>query len=144
MNEHLTSKQILKQMLGEGTADEARHVRFCEQCGAELARLESTLSQFRQSVRNTSAAPVPAWNPYRTPARASRHPLRLALVLAAMVVMAVVPVYRSASERHRAAVAREDALLLERVDAQISRKVPAAMEPLMKLMSQDYQDGDTQ
>src|SRR5208283_5891399 len=67
------------------------------------------------------------------------QPMRWALVAAALLVLAAVPVHRNAQERQRQAeIARADALLLEQVDAEVSRAVPRPMEPLVKLVSWDF------
>ena len=65
--------------------------------------------------------------------------MRWALAAAALLVLAVVPIYRNAQDRQRQAeIARADTLLLEQVDAEVSRAVPRPMEPLVKLVSWDF------
>src|SRR5579863_2585765 len=54
MNRHLSSDQISKCLIGDGSPEETQHARECSECGAELAGLESSLSQFRTSVRQWS------------------------------------------------------------------------------------------
>jgi hypothetical protein len=69
--------------------------------------------------------------------------VRWALVAAALLVLAAVPVYRNVQDRQRQAeIARADALLLEQVDAEVSRAVPRPMEPLVKLVSWDFSATD--
>jgi hypothetical protein len=69
--------------------------------------------------------------------------MRWALVAAALLVLAAVPIYRNAQDRQRQAeIARADALLLEQVDAEVSRAVPRPMEPLVKLVSWDFTSTD--
>lgn len=141
MNEHLKSAQIAQCIVGGASAAERQHSRECPQCAAELAELESSLSRFRDSVQawsaRQSASRPHAWGLADALRPFPSHRLRLLLAMAAMVVLAVVPLYRGAMERQRrhAEMAREDAILMERVDDQISRSVPASMEPLAKLMS---------
>lgn len=53
MNRHLSSPQISKCLIGDATPEEAKHVRECAACGAELARLELSFSLFRDSVRES-------------------------------------------------------------------------------------------
>ena len=68
--------------------------------------------------------------------------MRWVLVAAALLVLAV-PIYRNAQDRQRQAeIARADALLLEQVDAEVSRAVPRPMEPLVKLVSWDFSATD--
>jgi periplasmic protein TonB len=49
---HLSSKQISQYLAGILTPEQEVHAHECSQCGARLARLESSLSHFRGSVRN--------------------------------------------------------------------------------------------
>jgi hypothetical protein len=53
---------------------------------------------------------------------------RWPLAAAAVIVLAAVPFYKSARDARQS---EADALLLERVEAGISRDVPMAMEPLL-------------
>jgi protein TonB len=52
MNQHLSPQQISQYLVGGLTPDEEVHAHECPLCGARLARLESSLSHFRSSVRN--------------------------------------------------------------------------------------------
>lgn len=49
---HLSSQQISQYLVGDLTPEQEVHAHECSQCGARLARLESSLSHFRSSVRN--------------------------------------------------------------------------------------------
>ena len=148
MSQHLSAQQISQWMIGERTPQQEQHVRQCSQCGAELARLEAALALFRGSVRRWSGRQSRAEPPVIAsifPAqRGSRiQPMRWALVAAALLVLAAIPVYRNAQDRQRQAeIARADALLLEQVDAEVSRAVPRPMEPLVKLVSWDFTSPD--
>ena len=51
---HLSRDQISKCLIGDGTPQETQHVGNCAVCSAELARLESSFSQFRGTVRQWS------------------------------------------------------------------------------------------
>jgi hypothetical protein len=131
---HLSSEDMCRWMAGERGAEEERHVRECGLCGAEVARLEGALKRYGGAVREWSAAqpgaqPAGAW-------RADRQwrvrPLRWSLAAAALVVLAVIPTWKSARDRRMAEEAdRADAILMEEVDAQVSRTVPATLEPLV-------------
>jgi len=52
-------------------------------------------------------------------------------IAAAVLILMAAPIYRSRQDRQRAAAERADALLMERVEARVSRAVPEAMEPLL-------------
>ena len=148
MSQHLSSQEISQWMIGERTPQQEQHVRQCSQCGAELARMEAALALFRGSVRHwsdgQSRAVPPAIGSISPARRGSRiQPMRWALVTAALLVLAAVPIYRNAQETQRQAeIARADALLLEQVDAEVSRAVPRPMEPLVKLVSWDLSPTD--
>ena len=148
MSQHLSSPEVSQWMIGERTPQQEQHVRQCSQCGAELARLEASLALFRGSVRHWSEVQRGAEPPAvvsMVPARRGSwaQPLRWALVAATLLVLAAAPVYRNVQERQRQAeIARADALLLEHVDAEVSRAVPRPMEPLVKLVSWDFSSTD--
>jgi hypothetical protein len=148
MSQHLSSQQISQWMIGERTPQEEQHARECPECGAELARLEAALALFRGSVRHwsdgQSGAEPPGVGRIALARRRSRtQPIRWALVAAVLLVLAAVPVYRDVQDRQRQAeVARADALLLEQVDAEVSRAVPRPMEPLVELVSWDFSSAD--
>jgi hypothetical protein len=58
--------------------------------------------------------------------------LRWAAAAAVVLVLGVIPVYRNTQQRQREAEqAKADALLLEQVNAGLSRSVPRAMAPLL-------------
>ena len=148
MSRHLSSPEVSQWMIGERTPQQERHVCQCPECGAELARMEAALALFRGSVRHwsegQSRAEPPAIGNILPARRGSwAQPLRWALVAATLVVLAAVPVYRNVQDRQRQAEdARADALLLEQVDAEVSRAVPRPMEPLVKLVSWDFSATD--
>lgn len=51
MNQHLSSEQVSRWMVGERTSEVVRHARDCSHCRAELDRLERALMLFRESGR---------------------------------------------------------------------------------------------
>jgi anti-sigma factor RsiW len=148
MSQHLSSREVSQWMIGERTPQQEQHVRQCPECGAELARMEAALGLFRGSVRHWSDRQVRVFRPL-TPTRGSRGyparplPVRWALAAATLLLLAAVPIYRNVQVRQRQAeIARADALLLEQVDAEVSRAVPRPMEPLVKLVSWDFTSTD--
>ena len=148
MSRHLSSREVSQWMIGERTPQQEQHVRQCPECGAEVARMEAALALFRGSVRHWSDRQVRVPQPL-APTRGSRAypalplPLRWALLAATLLVLAALPVYRNVQDRQRQAeIARADALLLEQVDAEVSRAVPRPMEPLVKLVSWDFSSTD--
>ncbi len=137
MTRHLTTDEILESMIGEAASEQAQHAAGCSQCAAEISRLKETLSTFRGAVDRWAArTPAPRTAFLTEPASPSAsRPLRWALAGVVSIALVVIPIYKNASDREREARAIEDALLLEQVQAQLSRDVPVSMEPLMNLIS---------
>jgi periplasmic protein TonB len=54
MKQHLSSEQISRYLIGDTSPQETRHVGDCAACSVELARLKSSFSEFRGSVRKWS------------------------------------------------------------------------------------------
>jgi anti-sigma factor RsiW len=134
---HLSSEQLAEYILGVPSSVVARHVEDCPACRAELVDFREALGEFRGAVRGWSedqaqaARAVPAgvaeprsWLP--------SHQLAWALLLAAVCVIASFVFPRPG----RGPGPASDAALLNQVDSQVSRTVPASMEPLMKLVVQ--------
>lgn len=143
MNQHLSSQRISLWMAGERTAEDEQHLRECPECAAELARFQATLSLFRASVRQWSgqqAGSEAGAIPKTGPARHRLHPwpVRWALA-AALLLVATISIHRSTRQQQPGGLmAQADVLLLEQVDAEVSRAVPRTMEPLLELVSTDY------
>jgi hypothetical protein len=137
MSGHLSSQEISEWAAGTRTPERENHLHECAECRGELTRLQGVLSEFRDSLRSWSfeqggSAPRPVW---LTESPRGTHRLRWALVAVAMVLLAAIPVYRSRVQRHRVDTSVEDSLLLEQIDAGVSRSVPAPMEPLTNPVS---------
>jgi anti-sigma factor RsiW len=126
---HLSEEQIAQWIAGERAAAVESHLAGCEQCRAAVAGFEDVLAQFRASARSVV---VPA--PSQRVRRSMVWP-RLVAAAAALTLFVAVPLYRERQERERAVLAQQDAQLLQEVDAEISQKVPDAMDPLMNLVS---------
>jgi len=136
---HLTSKQI-SQVTAGLTANlkvpEEAHIRECEQCMAEVDRSREMLSQFGWSVREWSGMQQPReWAP-RSSRVSHRSPFAWALAGAALAIVVAVPVYRDSRERQIREQARQDARLIDDVNAQLSRRAPAALQSLMQMMNE--------
>ena len=136
---HLSSEDICRWIAGERAAGEESHVRECSLCAAEVARLEGALQRFGGAVREWSAAQpgaqsTGAWRVDRAAHQWRVKRFQWSLAAAALVLLAVVPAWKGARDRRVAEeAARADAILMEQVDYQVSRTVPATLEPLVNL-----------
>jgi anti-sigma factor RsiW len=134
---HLSSEQLSECLLGQPSPVVARHIQDCPACRAEVSNFGEALGEFRGAVR--------AWSEHRANAAlaihasvpeprswSASHQLGWAMLIAVVCLIAsfVLP-------RHRAENSpTSDAVLLNQVDAQVSRTAPSSMEPLMKLVVQ--------
>jgi anti-sigma factor RsiW len=139
---HLSSEQLSEFVMGQPspqiTLEVAQHVEDCPACRAELANFREALGEFRGAVRAWSqdqanaVLAIPAAASERRGWTAS-HQLAWALVIAAVCIIASFVVPRPAEQK----TLGSDVVLLNQVDAQVSRTVPSSMEPLMKLLEQE-------
>ncbi len=150
MSEGLAAERVAKWLAGErGPADE-RHLAQCEQCSAELARMETAISGFRGDVRAWSARQAGGECPESLrferarQARAARR-VRWTLVAAALALLFAVPTWKDIRDKQRASETElADAALLEKVSYQLSQPVPAPLEPLQQMfVAQTAQDGSS-
>ena len=143
MSAHLTSEQISRWMAGDHASDEEQHMRECARCAAEAARLDALLAEFRSSVVAWSAlqngAEVPnRWQPQKRRRSFTGSMLRWTTAAAALAIAVAVPICKNSYDRqHEAETLRADIQLWERVNAQVSRPVPMALEPLMQLVARE-------
>jgi anti-sigma factor RsiW len=137
MSPHLSSDQLSEYILGQPSLLVARHIQDCPACRSELMQFREALGEFRGAVRAFSevqaeqalatshSIPEPrSW--------AVSQQLTWALLIAAVCVIASFVVPRHGPE----SAAGADAVLLNQVDAQVSRTAPTSMEPLMKLVQE--------
>jgi hypothetical protein len=137
---HLSQEQISRWVLGDLTDEETQHVRECAECGRQFTELRETLSLFRDSVNEWAEQEhqtrIPEkWSLQAVPHQLVTRPFRWALITALLLVIAAVPVYREVQARQQAVKEREDAILMEKVNEQVSRMVPAPIEPWLELLS---------
>jgi len=136
MNEHLSTTQISERLAGDRSGQNERHLQHCAACRSEVAAFETGLAALGQSIRYWAAqqdvTPSSEIDIRRSPARLSWRWVPASVVIGAAVFL---PVHWNLEARREAA-RQEDAKFLESVDTQLSRAVPASMEPLMNLMQQ--------
>jgi len=137
MTRHLSPVEISQWAAGERSRQCEDHLHECAECRGELARLQETLSDFRASVRNWShrqsdAAPLAVWHMSRDQ---NSPRLRWALIAAATVLLAAIPIYQANRHQPKRDSTVDDAVLLEQIDESVSRSVPEPMERLTTLVS---------
>jgi hypothetical protein len=135
MNRHLSPDEINAWIIGDRTPAQASHLAECPRCRARADQMETALTQFRAAMRDWSGRQTGAPPPVAQAFRPVFSPRRWVLAAATLLVLSAVPTYRHLAEQRAAERARQDTLLLEQVDSEISRAVPEPMEPLVKLVS---------
>ena len=139
MSDHLTDDQLAKCIVGQFTFEERKHLAECTECGGELDYFRGTVSAFRSAVRagvdaRIGSQPAPLIGPV-----AARDPRwRWALVAATALVLALIPLagVNRLSPPNAEVEAEADALM-RTVDLQLSRTIPAPMEPVIALLPTD-------
>jgi anti-sigma factor RsiW len=133
---HLRSEQLSECILGQPEPWIEQHLKSCPACRAELEQFGEALGGFRGAVRSWSEHQARAALTVHARTSESRswiasHQLAFAVLLAAVCIVASL-VWHGGEN-----APASDSLLLNQVDAQVSRSVPSSMEPLMKLVVQE-------
>jgi hypothetical protein len=135
MNRHLSAEDFSGWMIGERTPEREQHLAACATCAAELDKLQAPIALFRGAVCEWTA------NEERRvaaiPARSRSGGLWLRVAATAAVVAVLVAIGIGGSNRRAAGIDREDEMLLGQVQAEVSRPVPATMQPVYNLMVQE-------
>jgi anti-sigma factor RsiW len=147
MSAHLTSEQICKVLANDAGLDVRDHLEGCKACREEVDHLRETLKAFRRSVHDYGEQ---QFNPQAFLQNRPRRSYSLAIAsqrlwtAVAIVLLGALlgwNLHRPQRKEIRVQTANSDAALLKQLDQQMSQTVPAAMEPLVQLVSWD---GETQ
>jgi len=137
MNRHLSEDQIARCIVGQGASAEMQHARECPECGAELNLFNKSVALFQSSIHQQifhRIALVPSVAVSR-PTGAGTRTHRWVLVAAAAVVLVVLPFIRTGSKPEAfpvpAFTETDPDAVMNRVNLDLSRTVPAPMEPLI-------------
>ena len=137
MNSHLSDDQFARCIVGRATSAELQHSRECAQCGAELSRFRKAVSLFQSAVRKDIDNRIALFPSVRVsrPADTSIWKQRWVLVAAAAIVLMVLPFIRTGDKTEEfpgpVSSAADPEAVMNRVNLQLSRNVPAPMEPLL-------------
>ena len=136
MSNHLTEDQFAKCIVGRPTFEERKHLAECAACGAELDRFRGTISVFRNAVHVGVDARIASQpSPLIQPVAARDPKWRWAFVAATAVVLALIPFAGANRVSPPKAQIETDAdELMRTVDLQLSRTIPAPMEPVTALL----------
>lgn len=139
MSGHLTEDQLAKCIVGQFTFEERKHLAECPKCGGELDYFRGTVSAFRSAVRAGVDARIGSQPALLVRPVAARDPKwRWALVVATALVLALIPFAGLKTVSPPKAQVETDAdALMRTVDLQLSRTIPAPMEPVIALLPTD-------
>ena len=146
MNNHLSQDQLSMWILGRSTPEERRHGAECPLCRAELARFEEPVTTFKNVMHEWSDRESLHLEDVsiflRRPPAYVTGELRWAVVALAVALFTAIPIYRQVEALRSAANAgpsiavetSDDVLLMDAVNAHLSRTIPAPMEPILTLI----------
>ena len=137
MSMHLSDDQFARCIVGRATIAERQHCRDCPQCGTELNRFNIAVSMFQSAIHeqiNDRIALVPS-TPVRKPSAVGTRTHRWVLVVAAAVVLVVIPFIKTGNKPEAlpepVSTETDPDAVMNRVNSHLARTVPAPMEPLM-------------
>ena len=134
MSTHLSDDQIAEILIGAPPAGTDRHLQTCEDCRAQVASLEGVLGNFRSSAHQLSQG---EYRPVPLPPRASFSRLGFTLAGAVLAVIGIVSIQNWQPTKPQPAIPQPDMALLMQIDAQVSRGIPEAMEPLSQFLPKE-------
>jgi len=139
MSNHLTEDQFAKCVSGQSGFEEHKHLAECAECRAEVDRFRDTISVFRSAVRVGVDARIASQPSLLLQPVAAHDPKwRWALVAATALVLALIPLAGvNRVSPPKAQVDTDADALMRTVDLQLSRTIPAPMEPVIALLSSD-------
>ena len=150
MNRHLASERISQLLIEPQSNDEKRHLDSCAACNGELAELRAAISMFGGAARSWSEQQdsrefrlTPTDGRKKQWWSVSNAGWGLVATMA-LVVLVWLPIHRKHESQLAATLnAESDEILMQQIDTQVSRRVPAAMDPLAELISKGSTNGTT-
>jgi hypothetical protein len=140
MSKHLTEDQIARCFAGQYTIDERQHIQQCAACGAQLDRLASSISLFRNAVRDHIDARVALHAPAIV--FEDQHPVpatpvwKWAMVTVVAVLLVGLPFFITRPQQfvENASAPADPDILMREINVHLSRTMPAPMEPILTLI----------
>jgi hypothetical protein len=142
MTQHLTREQIYDLLISRETGERLEHLKTCAACAAEVSELQIAISSFAGAARDWSGnqgLPEVTLTPAAGRAKFRMRMPRVAWALIASVLLLFF-VWGAAYKRRTAPPAEalkveSDEILMQQIDAEVSRRTPAAMDPLVQAIS---------
>jgi hypothetical protein len=140
MSKHLTEDQIARCFAGQTTNEERQHIQECALCGAELDRLASTISLFRNAVRDRIDARVALHAPailFEDQPPVPATPIwKWAMVTVVAVLLVALPLFITRPQQFvdNASTRTDPDTLMREINVHLSRTMPAPMEPILTLI----------
>jgi hypothetical protein len=144
MNKHLDADRITRCILGDADAEDRAHLALCSACRVEVEEFGRTLRAFRGSVRDWSRCELTSHE--GGPKWVGRSALGTPCCIAVTLLLCLMGMRASLEQRSNRspapAASDPDTMLLEQVRADLARRVPDGMEPLLNLVSSedDFRD----
>ena len=140
MSEHLTEDQIARCFAGPSTIAERQRIQQCAACSAELDRLESSISLFRNAVRDRIDARVALHAPaivFEDQPPVPATPIwKWAMVTVVAVLLVALPFFITRPQQfvENASAPADPDILMREINVHLSRTMPAPMEPILTLI----------
>lgn len=142
MTQHLTREQISDLLISRESGERPEHLKTCAACAAEVSKLQIAISSFAVAARDWSGnrdLPEVTLTPATGRGKFRMRVPGVAWVLVAAVVLLLFvcgAVYKRRSAPPIEALNVEsDEILMQQIDAEVSRRTPAAMDPLVQAIS---------
>jgi hypothetical protein len=140
MSKHLSKDQIAGCFAGQSTIAERQHIQQCAACGAELDRLASSISLFRNAVRDRVDARVAVHAPaivFEDQPPVPATPIwKWAMVTVVTVLLVALPLFITRPQQFvdNTATTTDPDTLMREINVHLSRTMPAPMEPILRLI----------
>ncbi len=144
MSQHLSSEQIDAWVIGERMPEVSRHLETCAACAGEVGRITGALNLFESAVRSWAQEQPASLRVLRENTTPYFNSWRVGLACALLMLLLISSPFfidRHTSRETAATASRtamQDEMLLRQVQLEISQSVPTPMEPLARLMPNDY------